>query len=64
MTELCSPSLIQMPSYDWAKPIATQLLLIRMNRPFVAKVMINYFHKMVDIGNCFGLIGASSVYCS
>ncbi len=39
---------VQMMSFEWAKPVATELLVIRMSRPFAAKpaanwVMENYF---------------------
>ncbi len=33
-------------SIEWAKPVATELLVIRMSRPFAAKPAANWVMKM------------------
>ncbi len=35
----------QMMSFEWAKPVATELLVIRMSKPFAAKPAANWVMK-------------------
>ncbi len=44
-----------MMSFEWAKPVATEQLVIRLSRPFAAKPAANRAMKMgfnMALGNC------------
>ncbi len=51
-----------MMSIEWAKPVVTELLVLRMSRPFAAKPAANRVRKSVftrcllGVDTCYGLI--------
>ncbi len=48
-------------NFEWAKPVATELLVIRMSRPFAAKPVLGHDEEGFYMTRCFGLIVASAV---